>query len=179
MSYSNTFDLISDESRRKKISCILIGGFAINFYHVVRQTTDIDFLITREDYEKLLPALRAQGYKVSRENKVFVNLESSKRGLIDLDYMFVDSDVFAKIAEDAREVSIAKAKFIIPSLEHLIALKLHSIKGNSKREMKDLPDIIGLIENNGVDVRSKSFEQMCLKYGNAELLKKIRTFMEK
>ena len=93
--------------------------------------------------------------------------------------MFIDRDVFEKILKDGRKIEIAKGKFIIPSLDHMIALKLHSIKGNAKRELKDLPDIVGLIENNGVDIRSKSFEEMCLKYGKPDLLKKIRNFIGK
>jgi predicted nucleotidyltransferase len=176
MKYLNKFELVSTEMQRKKVSCILIGGFAINFYNVVRQTVDIDFLITKNDFEKILPALHVQGYKVMRQSEVFANLESSDRHLLALDYMFIDQDVFGKILKDGRKVQIAKGKFTIPSLNHLIALKLHSIKGNPKRELKDLPDIVGLIENNGVDVRSKSFEQLCLKYGNPGLLEKIRNF---
>lgn len=179
MTYSNTFELVSDEMQKRKVSCILIGGFAINFYSVVRQTVDIDFLITKDDFDKILPALHEQGYQVVRQSEVFANLESTDHRLLDLDYMFVDQNVLEKILKDGREVQIAKGKFIIPSIDHLIALKLHSIKGNPKRELKDLPDIIGLVENNGIDVRSKTFEELCLKYGNPDLLVKIRNFMEK
>ena len=179
MNYLNSFELMSAVTQKQKISCILIGGFAINFYNVVRQTTDIDFLITKDDYAKILPVLNEQGYKVTRQNDVFVNLESSNQRLIDLDYMFIDQEVFDKILQDGRQVQVAKGTFIIPSLNHLIALKLHSIKGNPKRELKDLPDIVGLIENNAVDVLSKPFEQLCLKYGNSDLLEKIRKFIRK
>ena len=166
MTYTNAFDLVSDETQKRKAFCVLIGGFALNFYSVVRQTVDLDFLITKKDFEKILPDLREQGYKVARQNKVFANLESSDRRLMDLDYMFVDPGVFERILKDGREVQIAKRKFVIPS-----------IKGNPKRVLKDLPDIIGLIENNGIDVRSKPFEELCLKYGNADLLANIRNFM--
>ena len=176
MNYLNTFELVSAETQKKKISCILIGGFAINFYDVVRQTVDVDFLITKDDFKKILPVLREQGYTVARQSDVFVNLQSSNHRLLDLDYMFIDQDVFEKILKEGRQVKIAKEKFIIPSLNHLIALKLHSIKGNPKRELKDLPDIVGLIENNNVNVNSKSFEQLCLKYGNSGLLTKIRNY---
>lgn len=177
MNYSNAFELVSEEAEKKKVTCVLIGGFAINFYNVVRQTTDIDFLIAKGDFEKLLPALHEQGYTVTRRSDVFINLESSNRRLLDLDYMFVDLKVFESILKDGREVQIAKRKFVIPSLNHLIALKLHSIKGNPKRELKDLPDIVGLIQNNDVDVHSKSFEELCLKYGDSGLLEKIRNFI--
>lgn len=179
MKYLNTFEFLSNEAQKKKISCILIGGFAINFYNVARQTVDVDFLITKNDFEKLLPALEEQGYKVSAQSEVFINLESSDRHFLDLDYMLIDQNVFDSIFKDAREVQISKEKFIVPSLNHLIALKLHSIQGNPRRELKDLLDIVGLVQNNNVDVNSKSFEQLCLSYGNADLLKKIQNFMGK
>jgi hypothetical protein len=179
MNYLNTFELIADDIQNNKISCILIGGFALNFYKVTRQTLDIDFLITKDDFKKILPVLREQGYKIVNETEVFANLESSDNGLLDLDYMFLDQDVYEKVRKDGREVQIANRKFLIPSLDHLMALKLHSIKGNPKRELKDLPDIIGLIENNGVDAYSNSFGQLCLKYGTQELLEKIHNFLKK
>ena len=72
------------------------------------------------------------------------------------------------------DLLIAKQKFIVPALEHLIALKLHSMKHNPKlRENKDMPDIVELIKRNNVKVKSKEFKELCLKYGTEGFYKKI------
>jgi len=174
MKYSTVFHLVSDVSQKKSISCVLIGGFAVNYYKVTRQTADIDFLITREDFEKIYPELEKEGYKKEYFEETFTRLKSDSMYLMDLDYMFVDKETLDKISRDAKELTIAKQKFIVPSLEHLIALKLHSIKNQPKlRKIKDLPDIVNLIKINNVDVKTDDFRKICLQYGTPELYNEI------
>lgn len=174
MKYPTIFHLVSSVFSRAGVSCVLIGGFAVNHYKVTRQTIDVDFLCTKEDYNKMKGLLENEGYKTYREEENFIQLENKQIGLMDIDFMFVDTDTFNKIAGSGREIKIADQGFIIPSLFHLIALKLHSIKNNPKREITDFPDIIRLIINNAIDVDDYSFKDLCLKYGTSELYERIK-----
>jgi len=161
-------------SREKNISCVLIGGFAVNYYKVTRQTADVDFLITRSDFERIHPDLEKEGYKKEYLEDAFARLKSDSAYLMDLDFMFVDKETLDKIVAGAKELTIANQKFIVPSLEHLIALKLHSIKNQPKlRKIKDLPDIIGLIKTNNMNAKNEGFRKMCLRYGTEELYSEI------
>lgn len=174
MKYSTVFDLVSTLFDKTGVSCVLIGGFAVNYYKVTRQTADVDFLIIQDDFKKILSLLEEEGYKVDYAQEVFARLKSNKFYLMDLDFMFVDKETLDKIVKEAKEISIAGGKFIVPCLEHLIALKLHSLKYNPKfRENKDLPDIIDLIRIHKVKVKSKEFRDLCLKFGTEELYNKI------
>lgn len=92
MNYANIFQLISDAIKKTGISCILIGGFAINYYKVTRQTLDVDFLITKEDFTKVLASLEKAGYRQDYNQEVFARLKNSKLELLDIDFMFVESD---------------------------------------------------------------------------------------
>jgi len=153
---------------------VLIGGFAVNYYKYTRQTADIDFLITKEEFDKIADLLEKEGYKQDHSQKVFTRFESDGSYLMDIDFMFVDEKTLAKIIKDGKKISIAGQDFIVPSLYNLIALKLHSIKHNQKgREYKDLPDIINLIKINKVDVEARDFRELCLKYGTEGMYKKI------
>ncbi|MCX5751707.1 MAG: nucleotidyl transferase AbiEii/AbiGii toxin family protein [Candidatus Saganbacteria bacterium] len=173
--YPTIFHLISTISKKEGISCVIIGGFAINFYKVTRATADVDFLITKEDFNKILVFLEKAGYKEDYTQKVFTRLKSSDRAsLMDVDFMFVDKETLDGIVKEGKEVSIAGQKFMVPSLNHLIALKLHSLKHNLKiRENKDLPDIIDLIRINKINFKGKEFKALCLKYGTEEIYCKI------
>jgi predicted nucleotidyltransferase len=174
MKYPTVFHLISEVFSRKKVSGVLIGGFAVNYYKVTRQTADIDFLITRDDFDKISDLLEKEGYEKDYNREAFAKLTNSRHYLMDIDFMFVDAETLDKIIEDAKEVVIAKQKFKVPSLDHLIALKIHSLKFNLKmRENRDLPDIIELIRVNKVNVKGKDFKEMCLKFGTEELYNKI------
>ncbi len=174
MKYPTVFHLVSDVFAKNGISCVLIGGFAVNYYKVTRQTADVDFLITKDDLERILSLLQKEGYTQDYTQEVFTRLTTRKPYLMDLDFMFVDRETLDKIIKNAKEISIAECRFIIPSLKHLIALKLHSIKYNPKiRENKDMPDIIDLIRINKVEVKNNEFKSLCLKYGTEELYHKI------
>jgi hypothetical protein len=174
MDYSKIFNLVSDISKKTGVTCVLIGGFAVNYYKVTRQTVDVDFLITEEDYKEIKAPLEKAGYKEDFIQNVFVRLKGNKSYLMDIDFMFVDKETLSKIIKAGEKINIAGEKFIVPSLKNLIALKLHSIKYNPKiRENKDMPDIINLIRINKLDFKSDEFRELCLKYATEEIYKKI------
>lgn len=166
MNYAKVFHLVAKASKKVAAPCVLIGGFAINFYKVTRNTLDIDFLTTREDFLRIKDALLAAGYTEEFATNVAVRF-SNKKEALDIDFMIVDDLTREKIIKDGKIADIVGEKLIIPSLNHLIALKLHAIKNNRKNRIwKDLPDIIRLIQMNNVDCKNKAFKELCLKYGN-------------
>ncbi|RPI77029.1 MAG: hypothetical protein EHM45_10725 [Desulfobacteraceae bacterium] len=172
--YMDIFHLTSDIFNKSKAEVVLIGGFAVNHYKVARQTADMDFLITKEDYERIDDLLQKEGYTPYYTHEIFIRLKNIEPSFFDLDFMFIEKKTFEKIQKAGRKIEISGKKFSIPSLDHLIALKLHSIKYNPKnREFRDLPDIINLIRLNKVDYKSRSFRELCLKFGNEDLYSKI------
>ena len=173
MDYAKAFHIVAKASKEFAVPCVLIGGFAINFYKVTRNTLDIDFLITKEDFAKIKNALLIAGYAEEFVTDVAVRL-SSKKDVLDIDFMIVDPDTRERICADGKKVEVVGEKLIVPSIEHLIALKLHAIKNNQKNRIwKDLPDIIRLIQMNKIDYKKKAFKDLCLKYGNSEIYQTI------
>lgn len=174
MNEQSVFSFISELTQKESVSCVLIGGFAINYYKVTRQTADIDFLITKEDFDKIASSLVKAGYKQTSVQDNFVQLKSSRLPLMDIDFMFVEQETLNKILKEAKLIEIAGQKFKVPSLNHLIALKLHSIKYNPKlRLTTDFPDIINLIRINKVNVEDTQFKELCLKFGTEEIYHQI------
>lgn len=172
--YSSIFHLISEITHREGVSCILIGGYAVNYHKYSRQTMDVDFMMIKEDFERIAAALKEEGYEQEGFEENFAQFKSNKPSLMDVDFMFVDKDTFDKIFKEAKHLKIRGREFLLPSLEHLIALKLHSIKSNYKiRWTKDLPDIISLMRANKIDARTEKFKALCLKFGTEELYQKI------
>ncbi len=174
MNERSVFHLISDVTHEQGVSCVLIGGFAINHYKVTRQTADVDFLITKEDFDKIAGLLEKAGYKKALLQENFAQLQSNRLSLLDVDFMFVDHGTLEKILKEGERFKIVGQTFIVPSLYHLIALKLHSIKHNPKlRLTKDFPDIINLIRINKINVKEKKFKDLSLKYGTEGMYDKI------
>ena len=174
MEYHSIFDLVGKEFKAAKLSYALIGGFAINAYGVSRNTGDIDFLVDKADYPQVLEILKKADYKEAYGQDSFARLQSSKPRFMDLDCVFVEKETLQEIIRNGRKIQLVGNEFVVPSLEHLIALKLHAIKNNPKlREFKDLPDIIRLIRKNNMDVHTKSFRDLCSKFGPEKIYQKI------
>ncbi len=166
MNYSTVFDLIAEAAQKAGARLILIGGFAVNAYHYARNTKDVDFLTTDEDYPKIARFLSLSGFRESVKTDVFVKQVFENAEGMPIDFLFVDPDTFESIWKDGTETVLSGKIFRMPSLFHLIALKLHAIKQGSKdRAWKDIPDILNLIEANRIDIRSFDFVEVCRKYG--------------
>ncbi|MBN2143799.1 MAG: nucleotidyltransferase family protein [Candidatus Aureabacteria bacterium] len=174
MSDKNPFDFIGDEFRRAGIIHLLIGGYAVNYYKVTRQTADIDFLIATKDLSKIEMILKKFGYQKKSADTLFARFQSDKY-LMDLDFLFVDEETLEGLIKEGAQINIAGNKYILPSLTHLIALKLHAIKSNPEREYRDLPDIINLVKKNHLDSSTAPFRELCLKYGTKQIYEKIKT----
>jgi hypothetical protein len=70
------------------------------------------------------------------------------------------------------DTTIAGEKFRVPHIHHLIALKLHSIKYNSHRELLDYPDIVHLVLANGIDAESSEIKSIVSKHAPSGALRK-------
>ena len=163
MDYSKAFHLVAKASKKSAVPCVLIGGFAVNFYKVTRNTLDVDFLTTKDDFEKIKDVLIEAGYSEDFATDVTVRMSNEKE-MLDVDFMIVDDATRAKILKDGKEVKVVGETLIIPSVENLIALKLHAIKlGSKNRLWKDMPDIIDLIKINNIDFNSAEFKDIFLK----------------
>src|SRR5271169_4721215 len=114
----SVFHLISDFTHEQGVSCVLIGGFAINHYKVTRQTADVDFLITKEDFDKIAGPLEKAGYKKALLQENFAQFEGGRLSLLDVDFMFVDKETLAKIIKEGEKFKIVGRTFIVPSLFH-------------------------------------------------------------
>jgi hypothetical protein len=168
------FQLIAQLTRKAGVPCVLIGGFAVNYYKVTRQTIDLDLMIAKEDFAKVVGPMQEAGFKLAYTENVFARFSGQKNYLMDVDFMFVDKDTIDKIRKEGKELRIGRNSFIVPSLDTVIALKLHAIRYNQKiREFKDMPDIINLIRVNKFNHKTKEFKELCLKYGTEDLYKKI------
>jgi hypothetical protein len=91
-----------------------------------------------------------------------------------VDLMLVQEKTFAPILAASREADFFGVKTRVPSLEHLLALKLHSLKNTRMhRFLKDFLDVENLIRINQLDIRSTSVRELFDKYGTPDLYEKI------
>lgn len=164
----------------KGLSCLVIGGHAVNVHGFARFTKDLDLLVCRTDSEKWMAVLKSVGYVVEHDGGNFIQLKATEEASAPpIDLMLVSESTFLEMKADGRPTQIQNASFLIPSLDHLLALKLHALKhGPPHRGYKDFVDVLSLIEVNHIDVRGEKFRALCDKFGDARIYERLVSFRQ-
>ena len=99
-----------------------------------------------------------------------MQMKSDQERAWPLDFMLVSKETFTAMLADCIPAIVQNVSVKIPSIRHLIALKLHVLKqGLQHRVSKDMDDVINLVQINKVDVFSSDFKALCERYGNSEI----------
>ena len=154
-------------------SVLLIGGMALPAFDVVRQTFDMDCLVVDTQAETLHGVLTDAGYRELQRTESFVQYASPSVYRADVDVMLVDQGTFDKIVARSQPLDIGRAVMRVPCAAHMIMLKLHAMKNNPKRGIKDLGDIVEILRNCPKQVPDDELKAMCEHYGPAGVHNRI------
>lgn len=157
-----------------KIPVVLIGGLAVNSYGYSRQTRDVDFLLATPHLLEIKKIMRDLGYSILVEHDLFIRFQKADLPIKAIDFVLADTDTFDSVMDQKKIVKIADIEFCVPSLHHLIAMKIHAIKNSPEiRKHKDMADIVELIQKNSLNTKSNDFQSLCLKYGTEDIYKEL------
>ncbi|MGA0369681.1 MAG: hypothetical protein ACO3N7_09560 [Kiritimatiellia bacterium] len=159
--------------RELRISCLLIGGFAVNEHGYTRNTLDIDFMIAISTLPSVKTLLRNEGFsQISEyENVTFFSKPDDE---LRLDFLIADENTLSRLEANAQPCTLHGVSLRIPSLRDLLAMKIFALKGNfERRKSKDLPDIAFLTILNHLDF-AEDILPLCDRYGNPAIAEKIQ-----
>ena len=168
-------DVISAIAEEQGLNFLLIGGHAVNAYGEGRQTGDIDFLVKQKDREGWKNLILSLRYKLYHEHKAFIQFSAPQLGMWPIDLMLVEDETFTKMSSLSWNADFGGRYAIrVPTVQHLIALKLHAVKQSDRDDkLKDLRDIIQLTKIKELDILGDDFKALCIKYGSKEVYDKI------
>jgi hypothetical protein len=168
-----TRELIEACSTQSGLPFLIIGGHAVIAHGYARTTVDLDLLVCQTDREAWLKWFASVSYKPFHQHDAFAQMQSSNGG-IDVDLMFVKPATFAQMAAAAQPFDFSGIQVRVPSLEHVIALKLHVLKQNlPHRVLGDLDDVINLVAANRLNLREDKWREVFNKYGTPKLYAKV------
>jgi predicted nucleotidyltransferase len=174
------FATIDQAATAKKLRYLVIGGLAVNFYGYMRDTSDLDFFISQNDQSEWKNLLAGFGYKDFNDGGNFIQYQAPDKNAWPVDLMLVQEKTFAPILGACVAADLFGVKTRVPSLEHLIALKLHVLKNTRmQRFLKDYLDVEYLIRINQLDIGSKTIRALFEKYGTPDLYEKISRSLAK
>ncbi|MBI3878315.1 MAG: nucleotidyltransferase family protein [Verrucomicrobia bacterium] len=167
-------NLLHHKATGAGLAYLVIGGHAVNYYCEPRATLDVDFLVRRDDQSGWRALLQSEGFKLLHEQETFLQFSPPYGVEWRLDLMLVNEPTFAKLAAGARCEDLLGVRTLIPRPEHLIALKLHSLKhGHQERFEKDFGDVLALTRNTGLDLKSESVRELFDQFGTRELYERV------
>jgi hypothetical protein len=156
------------------IPFLVIGGHAVIAYGFPRQTADLDLLVREEDREAWHALVTGLGYTPYHLQANFLMYNSLATGMAPLDFMIVNGQTFSRLATDAGRLGAEGHGAMIPSLRHLVALKLHALRsGQAHRQERDLLDVTTLVELHAIDLASPDYREIFERYGTATIRAEI------
>jgi hypothetical protein len=162
-------EILATDFPKQDVRVLLIGGWALQAYGVVRQTVDVDCLIAETSIDKAERILLQCGYKEKARTENFARYSHPALYLMDVDVLFVDAQTFEKMLSESRVYAMDSGDVRVPCLAHLVALKLHAIKNNPGRQVRDMGDIVEMIRANPEEFKPGELEELCRRYGPENL----------
>lgn len=144
----------SDALKRAGIPCVVVGGNAVAAWvarvdrEAVRNTKDVDLLVRRRDFARVVEVLQAVGFVHQEVTGVDLFLDGpqgSVRSAVHV--VFAGEKVRPDYLLPAPEVTESEAgpDFDVPTLEALVRMELTSFRLKDKVHLLDLLDV-GLID---------------------------------
>jgi len=162
--------ILNEKSRERDLPFLVIGGLAVNAHGYERVTSDIDILVRGDERETWKNLLLSLGFSLTHEQGTFAQFKAAGETGWPLDLMFVNQQTFSKMFPESVEVKLKGLAFRVPTLEHLLALKLHALKyTHGRRELKDLLDVVWLTDINHIDINGEKFIALCNRYGTEKI----------
>jgi len=165
---------IHEQARSRQLRFLVIGGLAINHYGYSRDTSDLDLFISYADRQAWLDLLASLGYTTCHDGGNFIQYDAPAQNAWPVDLMLVQETTFGPMFAAGKDANLYGVNTRVPSLEHLLALKLHALKNTrSRRYLKDFLDVENLMGINHLDVKSQAVRELFAKYGTDDLYEKI------
>jgi hypothetical protein len=164
------------EFSRLNIRCAAIGGFALGVLGVPRQTMDLDFLVHRDDLEKLDGALTALGYArvFHSENVSQYRHPAAAWGSVDFIHAFrTISLAMLDRAKDHPALG-GKEKLRTAQPEDVIGLKVQAMCNDPGRRAQEQSDIERLMGRYGQKLDWQRIVEFYDVFGLADEAKNLR-----
>ena len=167
------------ELEEKNIPYALVGALAFAYWGHRRYTEDIDFLVKRQDMEKVKAIMEKYGYSIYIDTNNATQFIHDIKEMVDVDFLYANKEASLKMINQARKFKTTDGPDISVALpEDLIALKLQSISLNPDREYKDMADIQAIVELITPHLDWKRIKEYAKILSMEDYYEKIRKFVK-
>ena len=180
MDFKLVIDKLLTAFQDKDIHYALIGGFALGALGITRATVDIDFLVHRDDLDKVHTIMTGLGYDRAFHTDNVSQYLSADNLFGEVDFLHAFREISVGMLQRAENKKIFGGTISIKVLkvEDLIGLKVQAIANDETRKPIDLADIKALIALRKTDIEWLLLENYFAMFGFQDLLKDLRKGIE-
>ena len=180
MDFKLVIDKLLTAFQDKDIHYALIGGFALGALGITRATVDIDFLVHRDDLDKVHTIMTGLGYDRAFHTDNVSQYLSADNLFGEVDFLHAFREISVGMLQRAENKKIFGGTISIKVLkiEDLIGLKVQAIANDEARKPIDLADIKALIALRKTEIDWPLLENYFAMFGFQELLKDLRKGIE-
>lgn len=133
------------------IDFALIGGVAVSLHGLVRNTDDIDVVVSKlPDVSNSDYAGKFGFYRSKSHTGTVLTIDHKKDGFVEL--LLANSDLLNYALRTAKPMSVLKTVAPVIGADALIGLKIRALVNNPAREHKDGIDIIAIYKKQKPDL---------------------------
>jgi hypothetical protein len=170
-------DIFWRAQQRGELRFIVIGGRGLAAHGIQRYTEDTDLLLATTDHPAAHLVLKTAGFEAFAENDVFSRWRHRELVFEVVDLMRVTPSTFEKMWQDSVTWNVGPYQLHVASIRSYVALKLHALRHNPERDIKDLPDIIALLRAHPTALSRDELTNLCETYGPSGILEKLVPFL--
>ena len=178
MDFEKVFKLLIPEFQKAKIDFALVGGLALHFSGVIRNTYDIDMMVLLAQSNEIDEIMKRTGFDLLHKTQNVANYYSENKGLGQIDFLFAHRKYGLEMLKRAESVNIFSFKAKVLKSEDIIGLKVQSCANDPLRYLKDMADIEELMVINKNSLNLKLVQEYFKLFNREEeffsLLKKIQ-----
>ncbi len=162
--------------KEQNVRYALIGGFALGFWGVTRASLDIDFIVNKEDMEKVHKIMTGLGYECHYKTDNVSQYISPLKifGEVDFIHAFRNASLGMLKRSEEKKIFDDTITIKVVKIEDLIGLKLQAIENNKARMNIDIPDIENLISVNRDKIDWRLIEEYFNLFSFKDLFDKIK-----
>jgi hypothetical protein len=119
----------------------VVGAFGVHAYGLTRATLDLDLATESAAQPKLVAFLESLGYETLYRSAGYSNHVHALPDLGRLDFVYVESETARVLFSGGTVLQLAEHRVPVPRPEHLVAMKVHAMKNDPSRTLREMADI--------------------------------------
>jgi hypothetical protein len=129
----------------------VVGAFGLHAYGLTRATLDLDLATESAAQPKLVAFLESLGYETLYRSAGYSNHVHALPDLGRLDFVYVESETARVLFSGGTVLQLGEHRVPVPRPEHLVAMKVHAMKNDPSRTLREMADIQFLLSLPSID----------------------------